>query len=68
MSFIKKVYDDIPENIPVPQEFVHKKEEVIIILQEDGDNQKRGLKDFFGVLSDCPERELQGEYENRQQL
>lgn len=68
MNAVKTMFDDIPEMIPVPKEFIHKKGEVIFIIDEDVTINKKSLKDFFGVLPDFPERASQGEFEIREEL
>ena len=66
MNAIKTHYDDLPETIKIPDEFVHKKGEIIIIIDEDIQNKKKKkLSDFFGSIPDFPERFSQGEYEDR---
>ena len=69
MKAEKTFYNDIPEIIKVPKELVHKKGEVIFIIEEQGINKKKPmLKDFYGSTPDFPERENQGEYELREEL
>jgi hypothetical protein len=66
MSTIRTVFDDIPETLSIPREFVHKKGEVIIIVDEDiTDTKKKLLTTFYGICPDFPERPAQGEYEKR---
>jgi hypothetical protein len=69
MNASKTFYDDIPETIRIPEEFIHKKGEIIIIIDEKTTRgKKKPLKEYFGILSDFPEREKQGEYEPRDVL
>jgi len=69
MNVTKKVYEEIPDKINIPKEFIHKKGEIIIIIDDDLSREKKKLlKDFFGILPDFPERPLQGEYEKREIL
>jgi hypothetical protein len=67
MIAAKTNYEELPETINIPKEFVHKKGEIIIITEETIQNNKL-LKDFFGFLPDFPERAVQGEYEKREDL
>ncbi len=69
MEALKTSYDNIPAMIPVPKEFVHKKGEIIFIVDSKvAPNRKKSLKDFFGMIPDFPERSLQGDYEERVRL
>lgn len=69
MNAIRNVYDEIPEKINIPKEFINKKGEVIIILHEETQGRKdKLLKDFYGTIPDFPERPMQGEYEKREIL
>jgi hypothetical protein len=69
MNATKKVYEKIPDKINIPKEFIHKKGEIIIIVDEDIPREKKKLlKDFWGILPDFPERPLQREYEKREIL
>ncbi len=65
MEAIKKYYDDLPEKILIPKNFVHKKGKIIIILDDDKTLKNNGLKDFFGSIADFPDRDEQGNYEER---
>lgn len=66
MHAIKTMYNEIPEIVNIPKEFIHKKGEIIIIINEDIPNNKSNcLKDYFGIIPDFPERAGQGEYEKR---
>ena len=68
MQAIKKTYEDLPETIAIPREFIHKKGEIIIILEEELQGGPKRLADFFGILPDFPDRFPQGEYEKRDVL
>lgn len=66
MEAIKTSYNNIPAMIPVPKKFVHKKGEIIFIVESKvTPDRKMSLKDFFGMIPDFPERSLQGDYEER---
>ena len=66
MNATKTIYEEMPETISIPREFVHKRGEIIIITDENMPSGKsKPLKDFFGILPDFPERLSQGEYEKR---
>ncbi|MEN6469259.1 MAG: hypothetical protein ABFD45_09970 [Smithella sp.] len=67
MNTVKKMYAEIPETIDIPKEFIHKKGEVIIILDDVG-GKKPLLKDFHGSIPDFPERTSQGDFEERTPL
>ncbi len=67
MNTVKKIYTDMPETINIPKKFVHKRGEVIIILEEEA-GQKALLKDFYGLIPDFPERTAQEAYEERMPL
>ena len=69
MNAIKKIYNELPETINVPEEFIHKKGEIIFIMEDDLQPMKnKTLKDFYGVIPDFPERKSQGDYEKREEL
>ncbi|MCI0512721.1 hypothetical protein L0128_05875 [candidate division KSB1 bacterium] len=69
MNATKTVYQALPETILIPKEFVHRKGEIIILIEDDIQLPKpKFLKDFFGILPDFPERADQGEYESREIL
>ncbi len=66
MKAIKAIYDDLPETITIPREFVHKKAEIIIIIEDSTYKKtKHKLKDFFGAIPDFPDRQPQGDYAKR---
>ena len=69
MNAVRQLYNDIPETILIPKEFIHKKGEVIIMMDESPQlKSEKKLKDFFGSIPDFPERLPQGEYEDRESL
>lgn len=69
MNAIKTVYNSLPENISIPKEFIHRKAEIIIILEDDiNDNQSSTLASFYGCLPDFPARFEQGNFEKRELL
>lgn len=72
MEALKQRYDDIPETIKVPKEFIHKKGEIIILTDTESQTAvtgtKRRLIDFYGTVPDFPERSAQGQYEKRTKL
>lgn len=55
----------MPEIINVPKEFIHRKGEVIIILDESAPKTASFLKDFYGSIPDFSERAPQGDFEER---
>lgn len=65
MNTVKKIYAEMPEIINIPKEFIHRKGEVIIILDEAPPKKTSFLKDFYGSIPDFPERVPQGDYEER---
>ncbi|MCI0513079.1 hypothetical protein L0128_07710 [candidate division KSB1 bacterium] len=69
MDATKTIYQSLPETFLIPKAFVHKKGEIIILIDDESTSPKpRFLKEFFGILPDFPERSHQGEYEPRELL
>ncbi|HON80207.1 MAG TPA: hypothetical protein PK544_17080 [Spirochaetota bacterium] len=69
MNAVKKTFNEIPETISVPKEFIKKKGEIIFIVEDDVEPDKlKTLKDFYGAIPDFPERFPQGEYDKRDEL
>ena len=68
MNTVKKIYAEMPEIINIPKEFVHRKGEVIITLDEKRSSKTILLKDFHGSIPDFPARGPQGDYEDRADL
>ena len=66
---VKNAFEDMPEIIRVPEEFVHKKCAVIFTEFDDEEvAAKPVFEDFYGALPDSPERPPEGNYENREVL
>ena len=63
MQAIKTIYDDLPGTITIPDKWIHRKAEVIIILEDEAPKSKKYFIDFFGILPDSPDRFPQGVYE-----
>ncbi|MEA1973054.1 MAG: hypothetical protein U9N34_07170 [Candidatus Cloacimonadota bacterium] len=68
MEAIKKYYNDLPEIITIPKELIHRKGEIIIIIEDYKESKNKSLKDFFGYIPSFPERTLQGSYEERSKI
>ena len=69
MNAVKQLYNDMPETISIPKEFIHQKGEIIIMMDEPSQlKSEKNLRDFFGFIPDFPERLPQGEYEEREIL
>ena len=75
MDAVRKIYEDVPDTIPVPPELRHRKVEVIILsLDDDGSKTSVTVEtqpdsaELFGALPDFPERGPQGNYEKRRNL
>lgn len=64
----KTTYESLPDKISVPDDYVHKRAEVIILLDEDPSPVTRFISEFFGTIPDFPERDEQGRYEIRDSL
>jgi hypothetical protein len=60
---IKTSYEALPETIAVPREYVNRRAEVIILLENEVPGQSRFMSEFFGSIPDFPEREDQGTHE-----
>ena len=69
MNAVKTIYENLPETIKIPKEFIHKKAEMILIFDDNpsGKNGKK-LSDFYGSIPDFPERAEQGRFEAREIL
>ncbi len=65
---IKTSYEALPETISIPQEYVNRRAEVIILLENEVPTETRQMSEFFGAIPDFPEREDQGSYEERASL
>ena len=81
MQAIRQIYQDTPSviHISIPEELQHHPVEVIIRALDDSTNSKIKETDAngwpigffertFGSIPDLPERESQGEYEERESL
>lgn len=81
MSAIRQIYERIPDTITIPLEFRNRHVEVIIFPLDQSDEKipnKSAIDEngwpigffeaTFGSTPDLPERELQGEYELREEL
>jgi hypothetical protein len=68
MNAIRTTYEDLPELVKMPKDFVHRKAEIIIIIEDKLRKNKKSLREFFGIIPDFPERFSQGGYEERESL
>ena len=78
MKPIRKIYQDAPDSIDIPEELRHRPVEIIIwplseqtesAAQVDENGWPHGFfEQTFGSLPDLPDREWQGEYEEREPL
>lgn len=73
MSQIRKIYDDLPEQLLVPVEFAHRRVEVVMISLDDVHRPRAWLPDFFaktaGQWQGLPiQRGAQPEQESRGDL
>jgi len=72
MNTLRQRYEDMPETIKVPRQFIHKKGEIIILTDSESKEAVAGtarrLIDFYGTIPDFPERFPQGQYEKRDEL
>ena len=69
MNAVKTLYKELPENITVPKEFVNKRAELIILIEDVKQTKKRRrLTDFSGAIPDFPDRYPQGKHGNRERL
>ena len=69
MNAVKTLYKELPENITIPKEFVNKKAELIILIEDVKHTKRRKkLSDFSGAIPDFPDRYPQGEHDNREHL
>lgn len=62
MNAIRQIHENLAEMIQVPEEFRHRKTEVIFIAIEDSDSQadQTFLSRFYGAIPDFPNRDEQG--------
>ncbi|MDD2760138.1 MAG: hypothetical protein PHH11_07575 [Methylomonas sp.] len=78
MQPIRKIYQDAPDSIAIPEELRHQPVEIIIwplsepnqaVEETDANGWPIGFfEQTFGSIPDLPERESQGEYEEREPL
>lgn len=69
MNSIRTKYDELPESISIPKEYIHKKAELIILIDDKPSlNNGKKLTDFYGSIPDFPERAEQGKFEIRESL
>lgn len=79
MQPIRQIYQDAPKAISIPEELQHQAIEVIIwpldkseakqAIETDANGWPIGFfEQTFGSISDLPEREWQGDYEEREPL
>ena len=68
MNATTTFFNNIPETLTIPKEFVHKKGKIIIVKENKPNIPKKSIKNFYGVLSDFPERFSQSEFEKRDLL
>lgn len=79
MQPIRQIYYDAPSTISIPEELQHQTVEVIIwplnkseakpVIETDANGWPIGFFErTFGSIPDFPERESQGEYQERESL
>ena len=75
MQPIRQIIEDAPDTIPIPTELRHQRVEIIFWPLEkaeqplDANGWPVGFfEDTYGSIPDFPEREAQGEYEEREPL
>lgn len=78
MQPIRQIYQDAPDSIIIPDELRHQPVEIIIwplnqttlsTAETDANGWPIGFfEQTFGSIPDFPEREAQGEYEERESL
>ena len=71
MQFVRQIYDDLPENITIPNDLIHTKAEVIILPLETKTQDSQtdlDIADFFGAIPDFPERAEQEQISARDEL
>ncbi|WP_341328211.1 hypothetical protein [Methylotuvimicrobium sp. KM2] len=78
MQPIRKIYQDAPDSIAIPEELRHQAVEVIIwpLSEQTGQSEETDangwpigfFEETFGSLPDLPDREWQGDYEEREPL
>jgi hypothetical protein len=77
MFALRQFIENPEDYIPVPPEIRHRRTEVIFIALDEVEATANpsqtaltdsGIAEYFGCLPDFPDREPQGDYENRQTL
>lgn len=75
MQPIRQILEDAPDTIPIPTELRHQRVEIIFWplekteLEHNANGWPVGFfEETFGSVPDFPEREPQGEYEEREPL
>ncbi len=71
MDAIRQIYESVPDTITIPPEWRRRRVEVIILPLDEGEASRGPDEDiarFFGSIPALPEREAQGEYEQREEL
>jgi len=70
MNAIRQIHESLAEMIQVPEEFRHRKTEVIFIAIEDSDSQadQTLLSRLYGAIPDFPNRDAQGDFESRLEM
>jgi hypothetical protein len=75
MQPIRQIVEDAPDAIPVPPELRHQRVEIIFwpLEKPEPERDAKGwpvgfFEETFGSIPDFPERESQGEYEEREPL
>ncbi|MEX2443590.1 MAG: hypothetical protein WD492_08295 [Alkalispirochaeta sp.] len=64
----KTSYDSLPETISIPDEYVNKRAEVIILFENETPATTQFIGEFFGSIPDFPDRAEQGTIETRDTL
>jgi hypothetical protein len=66
MEPLRLIFDNLPEVLTIPQDFQHKKVEVIFWpLEKNIFDVQDDILSFFGCITDFPDRDFQGEPELR---
>lgn len=60
-------YSHIPKLIHIPEEYVDKEGEIIILIEPIKEVQSN-IKDLYGSIPDFPDRDTQRDYEKRDSL
>jgi len=70
MNAIRQIHENLAEMIQVPEEFRHRKTEVIFIAIEDSEIQSDQslLSRLYGAIPDFLNRDGQGDFESRLEM